>query len=176
MKKIFIAVVLLVSIFGLALNDAQAYSLLGGKHRTTSLTYKINSSLTSTYHSSFKSAVAAWDAAVSLSFGPQVGTNRPQIVVNGKDFGNTGWNAQNTNYREFVITGDYVDSVIDANYYYMKDMTEFKRQGVFGHELGHSLGLDHVTDTSQIMCTSKDGRAVNKPGNDDIKGVNAIYK
>jgi predicted Zn-dependent protease len=175
MKKIIITAILFVSIFGLALNDAHAYTYLGGKHKTKNITYRINT-LESKYHSSLKSAFSAWDSATTLTFGPQVGTNRAQIVVNGKDYGKTGWNAQNYNYRDWIIGGDYVDSIIDANYYYMSGMVDSKRQGVFGHEIGHSLGLDHVKDTKQIMCTAADGRSVNKPGNDDIAGVEALYK
>ncbi|REB06018.1 hypothetical protein DVB69_13860 [Sporosarcina sp. BI001-red] len=176
MKKLLIVALLFVSTFGLALTDAQAYNLLGGKHKTKNLAYRINPLLETKYHSPFKTAMASWAAVTPISFASQVGTNRAQIIINGKDYGSTGWNAQNTNYRDLIVAGNYVDSIIDANYYYMSGMTNSTRQGVFAHELGHSLGLDHVTNTKQVMCTSRAGRAVITPGSDDIAGVKALYK
>lgn len=55
-------------------------------------------------------------------------------------------------------------------------MSSTYKKGVFSHEMGRGMGLAHVTDTKQIMCTSADGRAVFKPGSDDIAGINHLYK
>ncbi len=157
-------------------SNTYAYNLLGGKQKTKNIVYQINSSLTSGYHTSLTSAMSAWDSATSLSFSKKSGsTTDVQIYVNGADYGDVGWNAEAINYKDWVIVGNFANSAINANYYYMKDMKELKRQGVFAHEIGHTLGLAHVTDTQQVMCTDKDGRAVSVPGSDDIKGIKAIY-
>lgn len=177
LKKTIMMVMICVLSITLLATYAQAYSLIGGKQKTKNIVYQINSSLTSGYHSSLANAMTAWDSATTLTFTKKSSTTQKvQIYVNGKDFGKTDWNAQATNYRDWVFGGDYANSVIDANYYYMKDMTSGIRQGVFAHEIGHTLGLGHVTDTTQVMSTSKMGRSVNKPGTDDINGIKAIYK
>ncbi|MED1919809.1 matrixin family metalloprotease, partial [Bacillus thuringiensis] len=65
---------------------------------------------------------------------------------------------------------------MNLNSHYMDDMSASKKEGVFAHELGHVLGLDHVKDPQQVMSTTKDGRKVKEPGKDDIAGIKSIYK
>ncbi|PLR75236.1 peptidase [Bacillus sp. V3-13] len=42
------------------------------------------------------------------------------------------------------------------------------------HELGHAMGIDHVSGTS-IMNTSRDRTRIYTPQTDDVNGINAIY-
>ncbi|OPD56208.1 matrixin family metalloprotease [Bacillus anthracis] len=42
------------------------------------------------------------------------------------------------------------------------------------HELGHSLGLDHVSGTS-IMNSSRDRTKITTPQTDDLNGIKSIY-
>ncbi|WP_081505061.1 matrixin family metalloprotease [Paenibacillus senegalensis] len=57
----------------------------------------------------------------------------------------------------------------------MDSMSWTDKQGVFAHEIGHALGLDHVNDTKQVMSTALTGREVYLPGSDDIAGANYLY-
>lgn len=175
MKKVSLLFVALLT-FVFFTQPASAYVLLGGKQKSTIIVYYIQSSLTNEYTSNYSSAVKAWNATpTNISIRLHANNNSGPLSVRGGYYGNTDWNAQCTNYKEFIFWGDYVDSIITANYSYMDSMSPELRQGVFAHEIGHALGLDHVTDTTQIMCTSFDGRTAIVPGNDDIDGVNYLY-
>lgn len=175
MKKIVFLAIISLFILSFSTQEAHAYTLLGGKQKTTSIRWQITV-LKAAYVQPLHDAIDAWDAtSTPLSFTESDGTQKTQIFVSGDDYGNTGWNAQCTNFLEFIFWGDYVDSSIQANYTYMVTMSNALKQGVFAHEIGHALGLGHVTDPYQVMCTSADGRAVNVPGSDDIAGVNYLY-
>lgn len=181
-RKAFILSILTISMFLIMSNSVFAYKLLGGKQKTTNLTVKLKDTIifeeTNTgaeYDVLVKNSVSDWDNATSLSFSTTT-TGGGEIYVGGSDFGNTGWNAQNTNYREYIWWGDYSNSVIDLNFYHMDSRPDIYNKSTISHEIGHSLGLDHVEETDQIMHTyGNPTRTVYTPQSDDIAGVEYLY-
>lgn len=127
------------------------------------------------YRDNFAAAAYYWDVtATPLNFSQLSDSyiNSARIRVKGSSLGNVGYNAivsHNHSSNFDYITANYtaMDSKIGVDENWMT--------GVFGHEIGHTLGLDHVKVTTQILCTDKDGRKVYKPGSDDIAGANALY-
>ncbi|WP_051506814.1 matrixin family metalloprotease [Saccharibacillus sacchari] len=171
----FISTIAATSIFGTT--SAEAYNLLGGSYGDNKMTYTFLSSVPSNYQTSFINAAADWNATnTKIVFTPNTPDQKRDFTIRADNYGNTGWNAKCTNYRDFITFGNINSSVIEANFYYMDSMSSTYKKGVFSHEMGHGMGLAHVTDTKQIMCTSADGRAVFKPGSDDIAGINHLYK
>ncbi|MFZ3102306.1 MAG: matrixin family metalloprotease [Desulfitobacteriaceae bacterium] len=66
-------------------------------------------------------------------------------------------------------------SRIDFNSNVMPGLSQFNEQGTIAHELGHGMGLAHVSNTVAIMCQLGYGRTVNLPMQDDCDGINFLY-
>lgn len=179
MKKLIVFTLCMFLTFAAA-QYAYAYELLGGKHKTNNITYTTRD-FNGTYEKigqQLGNAIADWNAtSTKITFSAHLGstTIRPQIVIKSDDYGKTGWSGRATNYREWVTTGDYVDSVVQGNLYYLNNYGASTVKGVWAHELGHALGLDHVSGDNKLMYDN-DGRTVYKPTSDEINGVNSLYK
>lgn len=178
MKKYF--VVLLVPLLVISLvTDVYAYALLGGKHKTTNLKVRTNSSFLDADYvigGALSTAMGDWNnAGTPISMSYTTGADA-QIVFNGGYYGDIGWSGRATNYRDWIVGGNYQNSVIDANYTYLKasNYNFTKNKGVLSHELGHALGLGHVSGSNKLMYDN-DGRTVYKPTSDEINGVNYLY-
>jgi predicted Zn-dependent protease len=152
-----------------------AYNLAGHYWDTSVVRYNYAKDLDSDYLDELDDALTAWNKAVQkyVAFGRDTQKSR-LFIFKEADYGNTGWNAE-TSVKVYTGSDIVQTATISPNSYYMDNMGAFDLQGVFAHELGHVLGLDHVKDKNQVMCTAADGRKVNKPGDDDIDGIKAIY-
>ncbi|CAM2773798.1 matrixin family metalloprotease [Paenibacillus sediminis] len=155
--------------------SASAYNLLGGKYGVTTIGFNYQGT-SATYNLATATGISAWkNANVDVSFESHSAGETNTILFYNDSYGaNIGWNAQCAN-KPVHTSGTYTKSIIDFNTSTMDSMSNAQRQGVSAHEIGHALGLDHVSDKYQIMCTWGDGRVATSPGSDDIKGVNYLY-
>ncbi|NRG47577.1 matrixin family metalloprotease [Bacillus sp. CRN 9] len=177
MKKSISFALCFIFLFAVA-QQTYAYALLGGKHKTNNLKFRITD-FNGTYDKVGKplnNAIADWNAtSTKISF--TSGGVGSEITIKAKNFGNVSWSGRCTNYRDLIIAGNYTGSVIEGNLYYLNQnsYSANKVKGVWGHELGHALGLAHVNGTNRLMY-STDARTVYKPTSDEINGVNSLYK
>lgn len=165
-------------------SSTYAYNLLGGKQRTTdlrviikdSLYYKLADSGTH-YVGLIQQSVSDWENSTEvLSWEIILGAGG-DMYFGGDDYGNIGWNARCTNYREYIWFGNYTSSILDLNFYNMDSRIDSYNKSTISHEIGHALGLDHVDSTNQIMHTyGNPTRTVTTPQWDDIAGVVFLYQ
>lgn len=64
--------------------------------------------------------------------------------------------------------------VSKINKYFAATHEEIFARSVGGHELGHTLGLDH-TNNPALMNSERDRWTIYRPQTDDINGINALY-
>lgn len=166
MLKKVISLFIIGMVFIVGITSVFAYSLLGSKYRNSSIQYQYDSI-------DSNRALNSWESRTkNVTFFESSATNQG-IIMGSYNAGNTGWNG--ICYNILGKDGYHLRSIITGNNYYMDSMSTNERQGVYAHEIGHALGLDHVKDTAQVMCTWADGRAVYLPGSDDVAGANYLY-
>lgn len=65
------------------------------------------------------------------------------------------------------------------NTYYVNAFSTQKRQAVWVHEMGHSLGLDHAASVNYVMWHSPaafwNATGLYSPRSDDVAGMNFLY-
>ena len=64
--------------------------------------------------------------------------------------------------------------VSKINKYYTYTHNEIIARSVGGHELGHTLGLNHTANPA-LMNPNRDRSIIYRPQTDDINGVNNLY-
>jgi hypothetical protein len=85
-------------------------------------------------------------------------------------FGRMTWTTNDDN----LVTrfNGYINAYADHDDQKISDTNVAKSVG--SHELGHVMGIHHVSGTS-IMNDKRNRKTIYKPQSDDIKGINAIY-
>ncbi|MUT68770.1 hypothetical protein [Paenibacillus sp. NEAU-GSW1] len=158
----------------LALPAANAYVALGGKYASGTISYSYLG-LTANYSQAMANGIAAWnDADTDVSFVYQSDSTKANIIFRQDTYGaNIGWYARTQN-KPVHTSGTYTKTDIDFNSSAMDGLSVTGRKGTSGHELGHAIGLDHVSQSTQIMSVSGI-RQVSVPGSDDKAGANALY-
>jgi hypothetical protein len=65
------------------------------------------------------------------------------------------------------------------NTYYVTTFTQQKRQAIWVHEMGHSLGLNHASSVNYVMWQSPaafwNATGLYSPRSDDVAGMNFLY-
>ncbi|BFH18118.1 hypothetical protein PMJ10TS2_77460 [Paenibacillus melissococcoides] len=129
-----------------------------------------------TYRSISSDAFYQWTAGVNHKIMFTDTSSSCQIYVQSYDYGNVDWNGQATYVPTVPGGSTFANVSIQLNRTYMDNYSFEYNRGITAHEIGHGLGLSHVEDPSQVMCTALKGRTATKPNNGDITGVMRLYK
>ncbi|MFF2878146.1 matrixin family metalloprotease [Gottfriedia sp. NPDC057991] len=182
-KKYFfsIAVVFIIVIFfglgrALAYSTTSPYKLVGG---INSKTYYIGDP-GGTWASSIRSGVSSWNSLSYANYSEKSTSNQTLNYFVGA-FGNTGWcgftyyvdsDGSMINYGGYPNKNWYKNEVqlnTSMNY----QVCSASKKIVAMHEMGHSMGLKHSTNTGALMY---DGyKTIDYPTTDDLNGIEALY-
>lgn len=91
------------------------------------------------------------------------------------NYGATGWEG-NTSWS--CLFGTTHSAQAKLNQYYLQSAPTARLKVVWLHELGHGLGLGHVSSAYRVMYTSAStayNNGVRSLTSDEINGINTIY-
>ncbi len=168
------------------LQTASAYAFLncrwGGTFNANSAINYRYSDVTSGYRTAFEQGQYAWDTkAVPGYFNPTTATTQQLLIIDNSYA--DGWYA----YTSYTCTSGTFSSsqTVKFNERTMAVLPAYSKALVTMHELGHTYGLTHVSNTcsdtrigpSVMVGDSTTGSPCggSPPYADDINGVNAIY-
>jgi predicted Zn-dependent protease len=98
------------------------------------------------------------------------------LVLRTNNFGNTGYDGITTVPPCSGVNGVWTSVVnVYANTFYTAGYTYTGKKNVYEHEIGHALGLAHVTACNQIMYSAAWCNGIIGPQSDDIAGANFLY-
>lgn len=105
-----------------------------------------------------------------------VDSSGPTFTAQNNNYGATGYEAQAT---WNCVGGWTYSGQARVNQYYLNGTEPLTRlKVVWAHELGHMLGLGHVSGTNRVMYTSAStayNNGVTGLTSDEINGINALY-
>lgn len=184
-NKVLIVVVSLSLLGSLFVESASAYKLDSDGHRffkcstcnTSYPTYSWGDYMggTSVIKTGWQNAISDWNNAQSkVEFVYSSGSSSKLHSMHNLDKSLFGRMQYNYDAFKFVTKfNGYINAYANYNDQKISDTNVARSTGV--HELGHAMGIDHVSGTS-IMNTSRNRKTLYKPQTDDINGVNARYK
>lgn len=165
----------LVSGLVLAPTSASAYTTTGCKWSSPNLT--IDVSLTNgVFRTAINSALNNYTLGTDVNLTSTTSTG-PSFTARNTNYGATGWEGQNYYVCPF---GNTTSSQARINQYYLFGTSdqEGRIRVVWLHEIGHGLGLHHVTSSSRVMYTSASQAFFNGVRNltsDEVAGINSLY-
>lgn len=152
---------------------ASAYTTTGCKWSSSTLRIDYRY-VNGNFRTAINQAVANYNATdVTLS---TVDTSGPAFTAQNANYGATGYEGQAS---WSCLLGKTNNAQIRVNQYYLSGLEPIARlKVVWLHEIGHGLGLDHVTPTARVMYTSASSAyfaGVTALTTDEYNGINALY-
>lgn len=170
-----IAVSLAVLAPVLASAPAAAYATTGCKWSTGSLRIDYRY-VNGTFRDTLTSAKTHYNANtdVNLSLTDSSG---PAWTAANSNYGATGWVGHSS---WTCLFGNTLNSQMQLNQYYISNTDPYYRiRLVWLHEMGHSLGLAHVSNAYRVMYSGGTGtvysNGITTLTTDDKNGINALY-
>ena len=154
---------------------ASAYTTTGCKWSTGNLNINL-SSTNGTMRTALYSALNNYTLGTDTNL-TGVTTSGPSFTAANNNYGATGWAGYNNWNCAFGVTSS---SLARVNDYYNANLAsnEGRIRVIWLHEIGHGLGLDHVTTVARVMYTptsSAYNAGVRNLTSDEINGINALY-
>lgn len=159
----------------------RAYTTSGDRFQSATINYQLGT-LTSYDRTAFLNGISDWDGTGTPIWFVQSSSN-PRMYLYDENDGNNGY----IGYEDDSISGFWCQNgynqtliaYVKLNTYYTSGMQGdiHSIESTAGHELGHGLGLNHVTFPA-LMYPSEDryySWGIYKPQQDDENGVNYIY-
>ena len=168
-----VSIIAIVAALVLAPAPAYAYTTTGCKWITGNLGVKNTLSGTAS-HNALDAALNNYTLGTDVNLTPTNNIHEP-FLTEQYNFGATGWEGQAT---WTCPTGWTTGGMARLNTYYVGGATEGRLRVVWLHEVGHVLGLSHVTVTARVMYTSASSAynaGVRNLTSDEVAGINFLY-
>lgn len=166
------AVMVCIGMLGSA--PASAYVKNGCKWPASNLTIQVNSSVTGKYSTALANAAANYRNSTDLNLYTST-TKRGSFQADVANYGADGYEGFTNVACPLGVTTNASSRV---NTHYLSSAVTARVQVVWLHELGHAIGLNHVTSTARVMYTSATtayNNGVRSLTSDEVNGVNSIY-
>lgn len=167
------AAVVLAAVNAAVTAPANAYTTTGCKWPTGNLGVR-NTLGAGTTRDALTAALNNYTVGTDVNL-TQTSNNNEPFRTESYNYGATGWEGQSSWGCTAGIT---YSNLAKLNSYYLSTAPEGQKRVVWLHELGHGLGLGHVTTVARVMYTSASsayGAGVRNLTSDEVAGINALY-
>jgi predicted Zn-dependent protease len=155
-------------------NAASAYSLHGYKWPDRNLRIYMNTTSTGNFRNAINQASSNYTSATDVNL-TNTTTGGPRFTARDYDAGATDYEG----WTDVVHPGGRVESAQSMlNRHYLAGKSVAQLKVVWMHELGHGLGINHVSPTARVMhnpATGAYNAGVRNLTSDDIAGINNLY-
>jgi predicted Zn-dependent protease len=169
----FAALLVTLSVVAVA-SPAAAYTTTGCKWGSKNLT--INYAATNgNFRTAFNFATTNYSTSTDVELSTTTASG-PSFTAVNTNYGATGYEAQAS---WSCPIGTTISAQVRANQYYLSGTEPQTRlKVVWAHEIGHALGLNHVSSVTRVMYTRAStaySNGVTGLTSDEIAGINALY-
>ena len=174
LASLAVGLVISLGVIAIPAAPAFAYTTTGCKWNTGSLRIDYRY-VNGNFRTAINQAKNTYNASTDVSLST-VDVSGPSFTAQNNNYGATGYEAQATWSCFFGATNA---AQIRVNQYYLSGIEPITRlKVVWAHEIGHALGLGHVTPVARVMYSSASAAYNNGVTGltfDEIYGINALY-